>query len=1487
VVNTGTWRATTIEIGYGGTGLTGTPTAGQLLIGNSTGYTLATITGTSNRVSVTNANGSITLSAPQDIHTTATPLFASVNVGPSEAQGTLSQNASYVMTLYPGSNDGTIRLGGTSATYTSVLPGRALGASLGSATDKFLTIHAAELQVQTLVAADTLATTGGRVIVAYSTKLINTVTDVATVIQVEHNNLSLNDFVMFEARGKTEHMKIGTHGTPDSGKIYKTVTGGFEYAVTRNMDLTGANQWEKGDALVNTGVGFIEMFSEWGASGAPLNYIFNYNNGGDTFSANYSNSTAWSPFGNGANTEVNDAIYFGQGDGAGGCQWSNLYFYIGTAAVYSATLVWEYYNGTTGWEIFTPTIVGGFDSLGWMSVEWDKSTLSWGASFVNGLAAHWIRCRISAFTYFTTLPITDKFRVYSRKKNVGPSIVGNVRNGSVNFNDWTEHWAIGNLNGLYGYGTDVFGVGLGKYGTTYATLDSTNGYSFYNSTTLVSRWDAFGNITVGPVSSLTSNVYISGGKIQLRKNTTTLIELDSTGTTAVINVGETTTGKSRVNIDSDNGIRMISNIGGTDREFARWHLDGKLRIGEIADSVSRVEITTGGILNFITRVSGNDYTSGSISAAGAWTIGRVANSTSHITIDATNGIQIINQSSGGTSTTLGQWDISGNLILGKVAASSNNMILNGSTLEFRNNTTVLGSLNANVWTLGAASGAQKVTIDTSGVRMYTVDGANVVGEFAAVTKIGLQADKHIEIDATNGIVFYDDATVIRASITSTEITMGDPAAGIGNNGTNTYITDSAIALRYGTTAVIQLNSDGTGFVSAGKITWDAAGSVTVAGTINASAGNFTGSVVVGTSLVAGVLQSYGKTGSDSGSGFYLCGAANGTSALFDLRSTSHYFNWNGTTLTFKAANAELTSAGSLWATAGGFGGTSSATPKVFIDGDGLFLKDGLVNRVFLREDGDLWLDQSTQKTPITVPNFSFETEGTPVANWDTIDNGGTLSIEIGAGNVSNGSASLKLEPSDVTGIELISSAAYSPGASDYVITFDYKSAYNQEHVTTPSRFYIKIVSTSYVAVGTSNVIKSFELPIGTNQAFTTVTLGFTTAADFKIVFGTKIGNGTGSIVPGYIDNVRLVKYIPAIELSKYGFIAYTSDANYVKVGIGGLEIKGGAAEFDNLVIHGDLLVYGTQTVFVTGNGLSGTTSPSFTIGTTTTPGGANISTQFGTSAHYLRLNTSSQFDISGVLNWPSGSSTQANTAYAHSQETTGAVHGATDANTANKIVRRDASGNFTATTITAALAGNASTASAWATGRTITLTGNVTGVSGSWTGSGNISFVTSIAALAVTNAMLAGSIADSKLNQITTTDKVSGTAITTGDISTAGNININTNTSMFKFLGVAINTTYTVDYAVSTGIAENTVLDLDSGSATWTADPGTGNRRYQAGANRMLVFVDGRLMRKGTGNDYLECDVSGNAISSGSGRYIKFLFDVYSGGTITLVVFAV
>lgn len=90
---------------------------------------------------------------------------------------------------------------------------------------------------------------------------------------------------------------------------------------------------------------------------------------------------------------------------------------------------------------------------------------------------------------------------------------------------------------------------------------------------------------------------------------------------------------------------------------------------------------------------------------------------------------------------------------------------------------------------------------------------------------------------------------------------------------------------------------------------------------------------------------------------------------------------------------------------------------------------------------------------------------------------------------------------------------------------------------------------------------------------------------------------------------------------------------------------------------------------------------------------------------------------------------------------------ATNTNTGNTIVARDASGNFSAGTITATLSGSATSATTattatsaatWTTGRTIALTGGVTGTSAAFNGSANLSFATTISNGAVSAAKLDG-----------------------------------------------------------------------------------------------------------------------------------------------------
>jgi len=66
----------TLAFGNGGTGLTATPSNGQLLIGNGTGYSLATLTAGSN-ITITNTAGGITIASTAGGSGTVTSVNAS------------------------------------------------------------------------------------------------------------------------------------------------------------------------------------------------------------------------------------------------------------------------------------------------------------------------------------------------------------------------------------------------------------------------------------------------------------------------------------------------------------------------------------------------------------------------------------------------------------------------------------------------------------------------------------------------------------------------------------------------------------------------------------------------------------------------------------------------------------------------------------------------------------------------------------------------------------------------------------------------------------------------------------------------------------------------------------------------------------------------------------------------------------------------------------------------------------------------------------------------------------------------------------------------------------------------------------------------------------------------------------------------------------------------------------------------------------------
>ncbi len=202
------------------------------------------------------------------------------------------------------------------------------------------------------------------------------------------------------------------------------------------------------------------------------------------------------------------------------------------------------------------------------------------------------------------------------------------------------------------------------------------------------------------------------------------------------------------------------------------------------------------------------------------------------------------------------------------------------------------------------------------------------------------------------------------------------------------------------------------------------------------------------------------------------------------------------------------------------------------------------------------------------------------------------------------------------------------------------------------------------------------------------------------------------------------------------------------------------------------------------------------------------------------------------------------------------VSAATNANTANTIVKRDASGNFNAGTITGTLSGNASTATALQTARTISLTGDVTYTSGSFDGTGN---VTGTATLATVNTNVGTYGSSTAIPVVTVNAKGLVTAVSTATISTTLNIAggtgtdavaLGTDTLTFAG-GTGVTTTVTnnqVSFAIGQAVATTSDVTFNNatltgylrGPSTFTIDPAT------HGDDTGTVVIAGNLTVQGT-----------------------------------------
>lgn len=238
---------------------------------------------------------------------------------------------------------------------------------------------------------------------------------------------------------------------------------------------------------------------------------------------------------------------------------------------------------------------------------------------------------------------------------------------------------------------------------------------------------------------------------------------------------------------------------------------------------------------------------------------------------------------------------------------------------------------------------------------------------------------------------------------------------------------------------------------------------------------------------------------------------------------------------------------------------------------------------------------------------------------------------------------------------------------------------------------------------------------------------------------------------------------------------------------------------------------------------------------------------------------------------------------------------------AGTLVKRDASGNFSANIITAGLTGNASTATKWVAGVTLSLSGDVTYTSPSIDGSGNVTAAATLAA----SGVAAGTYGSATAIPVLVVDakgritSASTTSITVGDadltlaIGAAGLTN--TSVTIGTGTGFTANDTTAITYDIKVGPAlTNLATFMTTATAgfirrtaqdTYTIDTNTyitGDQAVSTTSNVTFnnVTVDGTL----SSNDITSANVTvtGNLIVTGTTTTVNSTAVAISDVNLTL-----
>ena len=397
-----------------------------------------------------------------------------------------------------------------------VNPVTAYDVNLGSIQKPYLTGHFAELWAQTLVAQETIATIGGHVMVGPTSYLTRDIAFDDTTIYVKHNEIADGDTIFLRAHGWIEYMSVDS-GWSNSTQLLDNP--GFETAGGGGADIWADWTENLGDGALANEVGSVKAGDDAakvtaGASantnvaqsatvvpGKEYRLVF-WTRGDGTYDGRFdlydvSNSTY---------------LYYRKSTGVTGTTYGYVSRYFTAPPGCTTIRLYLFCPGTNGGvAYFDQTFIGlaeysytvtrDLDDTGanaWIAGDAVFNTGNVGDGFIDLYSVHGIKSL----------------------SEVGPTIVGNVRN-STTYNDWTPHWAIGNLNGVYGYSETTYGVAFGKYEDDFITIEAASGIRMYANNILVGQWQTNADLILGQVATDKANLFWdqSEGRLNFRGGT--------------------------------------------------------------------------------------------------------------------------------------------------------------------------------------------------------------------------------------------------------------------------------------------------------------------------------------------------------------------------------------------------------------------------------------------------------------------------------------------------------------------------------------------------------------------------------------------------------------------------------------------------------------------------------------------------------------------------------------------------------------------------------------------------------------------------------------------------------------------------------------------------------------------------------------------------------------------------------------------------------